>query len=192
LASENQTATTHELQQESLSARPARPSTPKKSGVLPLGVTFIIMFGFWLIFSGRFDLFHLALGLISCALVTFFSHDLLFPAGLKLNFLGRWIQFARYIPWLLYQILLANLHLLRLCFHPRMMELIDPHIIEFGSRLDSDVARTTFANSITLTPGTITVNVSLLGRFTIHCIDRPSGKPLPGEMERRVAGVFKE
>jgi len=192
LASENQTATTHELQQESLNVRPARPSTPKKSVALPLGVTFAIMFGFWLIFSGRFDRFHLTLGLISCALVAFFSHDLLFPAGLKLNFLGRWIQFARYIPWLLYQILLANLHLLRLCFHPRMMELIDPHIIEFGSRLDSNIARTTFANSITLTPGTITVNVSLLGRFTIHCIDRASGKPLPGEMERRVAGVFKE
>ena len=152
----------------------------------------MIMIGFWLIFSGKFDLFHLSLGVVSCLLVTFFSSDLLFPSGLKANFLSCWIRFAWYVPWLLYQILLANLHVLRLSFHPKMMELIDPHIIEFNSRLESDIARTTFANSITLTPGTITVNVSVMGRFTVHCIDVPSGEPLPGEMERRISRIFKE
>jgi len=150
------------------------------------------MMGFWLIFSGKFDLFHLSLGVVSCLLITVFSRDLLFPLGLKTDFLSCWLRFAWYIPWLLYQILLANLHVLRLSFHPRMMEKIDPHIIEINSHLESDISRTTFANSITLTPGTITVNVSAVGRFTVHCIDAPSGEPLPGEMERRIAGVFKE
>jgi len=73
-----------------------------------------------------------------------------------------------------------------------MMALINPHIIEFNSRLESDMARTTFANSITLTPGTITVNVSEVGRFTVHCINVASGEPLPGEMERKIARIFKE
>jgi multicomponent Na+:H+ antiporter subunit E len=73
-----------------------------------------------------------------------------------------------------------------------MMDLIDPHIIEFDSRLKSDYARTTFANSITLTPGTITVAVTVLGIFSVHCIDVESGKPLPGEMEDRIAKVFRE
>lgn len=155
-------------------------------------VTFLVMMGFWLIFSGRFDFFHLSLGVVSCILVAVFSHDLLFPSGFKINFLVIWIRFIRYIPWLLYQILLANLHLLRLCFHPRMMDLIDPHIIEFNSRLESDISRTTFANSITLTPGTITVNISVMGGFTVHCIDKQSGEPLPGAMERRIAGIFSE
>ena len=171
---------------------PAHSSSAKPSTSLSFIVTFVIMIGFWLIFSGKFDLFHLALGFISCLLITVLSTDLLFPSGLKTDFFASWIRFVWYVPWLLLQILQANLHLLRLCFHPRMMELIDPHIIEFNSRIDSDIARTTIANSITLTPGTITVNVSLLGRFTVHCIDQPSGEPLPGEMERRVAGVFKE
>ena len=62
-----------------------------------------------------------------------------------------------------------------LAFHPRMMELIDPHIIEFNSKLTSDISRTTFANSITLTPGTITVNVTALGKFSVHCIDTEPG-----------------
>ena len=79
-----------------------------------------------------------------------------------------------------------------LVFHPRMRELIDPQIIEFDSKLSSDVARTTFANSITLTPGTITVNVTAAGKFSVHCIDTESGKPLPGEMEAKIAKVFRE
>ncbi|MHC4526140.1 MAG: Na+/H+ antiporter subunit E [Planctomycetota bacterium] len=164
----------------------------KRTTILPFIITFVIMIGFWLIFSGKFDLFHLSLGVVSCLIVTFFSSDLLFPAGLKTDFLACWVRFALYVPWLLYQILLANLHVLRLSFHPRMMALIDPHIMEFNSHLESDIARTTFANSITLTPGTITVNVSAMGRFTVHCIDVSSGDPLPGEMERQIERIFKE
>ena len=171
-----------------------QPQTPsaKRTATLPFIVTFIIMIGFWLIFSGKFDVFHLSLGVISCLLVTFFSSDLLFPTGLKTDLLACWIRFVLYVPWLLYQILLANLYVLRLSFHPRMMSLIDPQIIEFNSHLDSDISRTTFANSITLTPGTITVNVSEMGRFTVHCIDGASGESLPGEMERQIARIFKE
>jgi len=73
-----------------------------------------------------------------------------------------------------------------------MMELIDPKIITFSSRLKNDISRTTFANSITLTPGTVTVNVSVLGKFRVHCIDEKSGRSLPGEMEKRIARVFNE
>ena len=171
--------------------RPTRKSTRRlTAGSFVL--SFIILFGFWLIFSGKFDLFHLILGCVSCLLVAAVSSDLLFPSGISKNFFGSSIRFAGYIPWLLYQVFLANLHVLYLAFHPRMQSLIDPKIIEFDSRLTSDIARTTFANSITLTPGTITVSVSVMGRFTVHCIDAPSAEPLPGEMERRIADVFKE
>ena len=102
------------------------------------------------------------------------------------------MRFVGYIPWLLYQILLANIHVFYLTFHPRMMELIDPQIIIFESRLKSDIARTTFANSVTLTPGTITVNVTTRGKFAVHCINEKSGQPLPGVMEAKIAKVFKE
>jgi multicomponent Na+:H+ antiporter subunit E len=154
--------------------------------------TFIIMAFFWVIFSGRFDLFHISLGIASCFIVAALSADLLYPSKVKPGLVMFWLRFAVYVPWLLYQILLANLYVLRLSFHPRMMMLIDPQIIEFNSHLDSDIARTTFANSITLTPGTITVNVSAMGRFTVHCIDGASGESLPGEMERQIARIFKE
>jgi multicomponent Na+:H+ antiporter subunit E len=154
---------------------------------------FFILFALWIAFSGRFDGFHLTLGLISCAIVSVSCRDFWFSSPAPgINTFLLWLRFMRYIPWLLYQILLANLHVLYLVFHPRMMERIDPHIIEFDSHLKSDYARTTFADSITLTPGTITVNVTELGRFFVHCIDSPSGEPLPGEMQNRIAKVFKE
>jgi multicomponent Na+:H+ antiporter subunit E len=155
-------------------------------------LTFLIMACFWVVFSGRFDLFHLTLGFASCLIVAGMSSDLLFPSGISKGLLGCSLRFAAYIPWLLYQVFLANLHVLYLAFHPRMMTLIDPQLIVFESKLTSDIARTTFANSITLTPGTITVSVSVMGRFTVHCIDAPSAEPLPGEMERRIKHVFKE
>jgi multicomponent Na+:H+ antiporter subunit E len=162
----------------------------KKMGTAPFLLTFLIMGFVWALFSGKFDPFHLGLGLGSCLIVAAFSGDLLFPAGIKPAFIIHWLRFAGYIPWLFYQILLANLHVLNLVFHPRMMALIDPKIIEFDSQLTSDISRTTFANSITLTPGTITVNVSVLGKYTVHCIDEISGRSLPGEMEARIAKIF--
>jgi len=97
-----------------------------------------------------------------------------------------------YIPWLLYQVLMANLYILYLVFHPRMMERIDPRIIRFQSRLKNELPLVIFANSITLTPGTITVYVSVDGAFQVHAIDRKSGEPLPGEMEARISRAFEE
>ena len=150
------------------------------------------MLAFWFVFSGRFDIFHIILGVVSCTIVALISSDLIFSSPVPRGLILLWMRFVGYIPWLFYQILQANLHVLYLVFHPRMMELIDPKIIEFDSRLKSDISRTTFANSITLTPGTVTVNVSVLGRFRVHCIDEKSGRSLPGEMEKRIAKVFNE
>ena len=156
----------------------------------PYVVTFFIMFGVWVILSGKFDPFHLSLGVISCAIVAYLSADLLRPSmrGL-LILLVRWVP---YLLWLMKEIFKANLHVTYLVFHPRMMDLIDPRIVKFQSKLEGDLALVSFANSITLTPGTITVNVSPDGDFKVHAIDKASGEPLPGEMEARVAKAFGE
>lgn len=143
-------------------------------------------------FSGRFDGFHLTMGLIASAFVAAISGDLMFTSPNPKGIFGLWLRLARYIPWLVYRIFLANLHVMVLVFHPKMMDRINPQIIEFDSRLKGDYARMLLANSITLTPGTITVEVTALGRFAVHCIDDPSGKSLPGKMEEKIAAVFRE
>jgi len=169
---------------------------PERPGLFSAAclLTFLILFGFWIVFSARFDAFHLTLGILSSALVAASCRDFLFadrsPSAAGL--LRLWLGLIGYLPWILGQIFMANLHILYLVFHPRMNELIDPHIIEFDSRLKSAYSRTSFANSITLTPGTITVDVTVLGRFSVHCIDTHSGESLPGKMENKLATVFEE
>jgi multicomponent Na+:H+ antiporter subunit E len=155
-------------------------------------LTFIVMFVVWILLSGRFDVFHLTLGILSSLGVAFFSCDLLFPSPDLKRLVAVWPRFVMYIPWLLYQIFIANLQVLYLTFHPRMIDLIDPKIIEFRSRLKSDLARVTFANSITLTPGTITVFVSIYGDYQVHVIGQQFAEALPGEMENLVAKTFGE
>ncbi|MDQ7782525.1 MAG: Na+/H+ antiporter subunit E [Desulfomonilaceae bacterium] len=163
----------------------------KKSGSAYIA-TFIIMMGVWCVLSGQFDLFHLGLGVLASALVSYYSADLLFDGPMTGKTFRTTFGFLAYVPWLLYQILLSALHVLYLCFHPRMPELIDPQIYRFRTRLKSDLAQVTFANSITLTPGTITIYVNFHRDFNVHAIDPFSGEDLPGEMERRIARAFGE
>lgn len=176
---------------DSPSKRPTTVLGPKRLNYAFV-LSFMILLALWVIFSGRFDGFHLTLGMVSSALVAAFSGDLMFSSSHPNRIFRLWLRLAGYIPWLLYQIFLANLHVMALVFHPRMMDRIDPKIITFDSRLKGDYARMLFANSITLTPGTICVNVSVLGRFSVHCIDDVSGRSLPGKMEEKIANVFKE
>lgn len=150
------------------------------------------MFAMWVIFSGKFDLFHLSLGIISCLIVAYLSSDLLITTTTLRIIPSLWGRFLLYYPWLLWQILLANIHVLKLVFHPNMKEKINPQLIHFKSRLKNDMALVTFANSITLTPGTITVSLSVYGDFSVHAIDDASAEPLPGDMENKVAKIFGE
>ena len=179
-------------QRKSRGTRGLRKTPPKRFAAASFTLTFLIMALFWVLFSGRFDPFHVSLGIASCMIVAALNYNFLFASGARLKLFVHWIRFIGYIPWLFYQIFLANLHVLYLVFHPKMLELIDPHIIQFDSIVEKDVPRTTFANSITLTPGTITVHVSVMGKFSVHCIDEKSGEALPGAMEARIDKVFKQ
>jgi len=155
-------------------------------------VTFLILFVNWLIWSGMFDSFHMSLGVISCSVVTFMSHDLFFGSG-KFHFrhITEFIRFLLYIPWLLYQIILANIHVAYLVLHPKMP--IEPSILTFETILKKDISLVTFANSITLTPGTITMDIQDGKYFVIHCISRKVADDLlSGEMERKISRIFGE
>jgi len=154
-------------------------------------LTFILMFASWLVLSGKFDPLLLGLGAISSFLVAYYFYDLLFPS-MNPAYLGTSFRFIIYTPWLILEIIKANFHLLYLVFHPGMKDKIDPHIVTFKTNLKSDIAITTLANSITLTPGTITVTASSDGVFRVHAIDRESAEALPGKMLEKVAKVFGE
>lgn len=139
--------------------------------------------------SGKFDLFHLTLGVLSSALVSFLSADLLMFKEGK-NRLVTGVRFLMYLPWLLYQIVLSTMHVTFLALHPRMKDQIDPTIVTFKTKLKTNIAKVALANSITLTPGTITVRIEDQV-FYVHAISRKAAAGLPGEMEDRLARVFE-
>lgn len=167
-------------------------STRRRTGFVSFSLTFVLMLLLWLVFSGKSEPLLLGFGVVASLIVSGFSHRFLFPDPDFRFYFQTACKFSCYIPWLLVQIFLANIHLLRLVFHPRIREKIDPHLVDFPTRLRSDMAIATMANSITLTPGTITVTADQYGEFRVHAIDRQSSKSLPGEMEKKVARVFGE
>ncbi len=172
-------------------SRPAGKSRGRHPAALIL--TFIVMMALWMLLSGRFDAFHLGMGVISAAGVAWFSSGLLFDPPPRRDIFGSWLRFLAYIPWLLYQILKANLDVLKIVLHPRMHRLIDPHIVKFKSDLSGDLALVTLANSITLTPGTITVFVTIDGDYSVHALTRQAGDVSAlKDMERKVAQAFNQ
>jgi len=153
-------------------------------------ITFLILFGFWILLSARFDYFHLTLGIICSILVAYLSHDLLFFNVRLGDFRIRARRFLQSAPWFLGQIFSANLHVAYLSLSPKMP--IDPQIIRFKTKLESDISWVALANSITLTPGTITVDIRE-GEFFVHALDKKVAYDLStGEMEDKIAHVLME
>ena len=155
-------------------------------------LTFTLLLSIWLVFSGTFDAFHIGLGLLAAGFVTAISGDLLFTETKTSgkDRLRELLRFPSYAFWLLWQIILANLHVLKLALAPSGPDEIKPRIVRFKTNLSSPFARFVFAQSITLTPGTVTVAIEG-DEFVIHAISRASAEGLAGPMERRIAYVFQ-
>jgi len=156
-------------------------------------VIFFLLLANWIVFSGKFDAFHLGLGLISSAFVTWISQDFLFHDRKK-NWDDRMREagaFLQYIPWLTIEIVKANLHVLKLAMTRQGYEEIAPRIVTIKTKLKTDFAKFVFANSITLTPGTITMLIRG-DVFHIHTMSQfLEDDLLEGAIERKVAEVFE-
>lgn len=150
---------------------------------------FVTLFAFWLVFSGHFDALHISLGLICSAAVATLSYDLLLPEPLSSNARIIAWRFLLYIPWLMWEVVVANFHVLYLVLQPNHVR---PQIVRFKTGLKSDLAKVTLANSITLTPGTITMDMDG-DEFYVHAVsDKAALSLIEGDMEQRVGHVFLE
>lgn len=137
-------------------------------------------------FSGGLDYFT---GAISAAVVALSLSRVALQqepaAGRAVTRLGRTVVF---VPVLLWEVLKANLVIAYLILHPRLP--IDPSIDTLETETTEGLERMVLANSITLTPGTVTVDVSG-SEFTIHALTTGSREGLEqGRLQRLVAWVF--
>ena len=96
-----------------------------------------------------------------------------------------------YSFWLLKEIVIANIHVFYLAMIPGGMKHMDPEMVKIKVGLKSDAARYVLANSITLTPGTVSVKMEA-DELLVHSISRTTTEGLEGDMEKRIAKVFGE
>jgi multicomponent Na+:H+ antiporter subunit E len=143
-----------------------------------------LYFSFWLVLSGHYDAFYLTVGALVSVAVAVTTRDLeLVSSALRVA-----PRFLAYLPWLLGEIWKANLDVVRVVLSPSLP--IDPVVVRITTPLHGDLAVTTLGNSITLTPGTITLDVE--GRdLVVHALTRGGAAGVEsGSMDARIARVF--
>ncbi|MGR3317426.1 MAG: Na+/H+ antiporter subunit E [Candidatus Anammoxibacter sp.] len=153
-------------------------------------LTAIIMFVFWILLSGEFTLILLLSGGIFSLMVAYMCHGF-FIGDVNLKLEGkRILRFFKYLPWLLWQIVISNVDVAYRTLNPRMT--INPSLVTFKNDLDTKMGIVTLANSITLTPGTVTIKAGK-DEFIVHAIDDKFAEAiLEGEMQRRVKKIEGE
>lgn len=148
---------------------------------------FVTLLAFWLLLSGIFTPFLIGAG-VGCAMaVTLFCRrmDLVDHEGHP-NHLA-WPAAVTYWPWLFKEIAKSAWDVTRRVLHPALP--ISPTLIEFRPSQQTDLGLVIHANSITLTPGTIAIEVEP-GRFLVHALTQAGADGLAGsEMDRRCTAL---
>ena len=151
--------------------------------MLRLLILFSLTIVLWIALSGHFDPFLLSLGLLSAATVTLVSHRMgvIDAEGQPLELMPGLL---RYAPWLAKEIVRACIDVAWRIVQPSLP--IQPTIIRVPANQRTVTGRVSFANSITLTPGTISLDV-LEKQIEVHALTAESAADLEsGEMGKRV------
>jgi multicomponent Na+:H+ antiporter subunit E len=141
------------------------------------------LFGFWLLLSGMFTPFLLAAGL-GCAIGVASLARRMEVADREGHPIHLAAAAITYWPWLLKEIAVSGWQVTKIILSPGLP--VSPALVRFRPSQQSTVGLVTHANSITLTPGTITVEAGH-DEFLVHALTREGGDALAGsEMDRRV------
>jgi multicomponent Na+:H+ antiporter subunit E len=142
---------------------------------------------FYLTLSGQFhNRFLMIAGGVCCLGVTLISRHMrtVDDEGMPVRF---WLKTALYVPWLMWQVFLANIDVAKRVWAPGLP--IAPKMIKIPHSLKSGYGIATYANSITLTPGTVTVEAGD-GEFLVHALTDEAAADLEGgEMHKRCKNI---
>jgi len=146
----------------------------------------LALFGLWLLLSGLFTPLLLGLGVASVILIVWVAHhmDVIDHEGHPIHLTKRAFL---YWPWLIGKIVKSNFQVARAIVTRDMP--IKPSILKVRSTQKTELGQVVYANSITLTPGTVTIEVSK-DIVTVHALTQDSAADLnTGEMDRRVTNM---
>ncbi len=157
----------------------------------------------WLLLSGIYDFTHIAMGVLSSTIVVllhlrlrkyYFHEEEVKEARAKAKHLDpvqlRFGRLVYYVFWLMWQIVIASLQVAAAVLNPKMP--IDPALIRFKTKLPNTSAKVILGNSITLTPGTITIEIKD-DVFLVHSLmDASFGGILDGSLPGEVAKLYEK
>ena len=144
-------------------------------------ILFFILFSLWLLMSGHYNVLIVSLGIISCAFCVYVAKrgKLIDDEGLPIFFIPRLLN---YLIWLFKEILKSNLSTAKVIINGQ----VEPETFTVKTSQVTDVAKVTYANSITLTPGTVTTKIQK-GVFEVHALNSDFGKDVrTNEMDKKV------
>ena len=144
-------------------------------------ILFFILFSLWLLMSGHYSILIVSLGIISCAFCVYVAKrgKLIDDEGLPIFFMPRILN---YLIWLFKEILKSNLSTAKVIINGK----VEPETFTVKASQVTDVAKVTYANSITLTPGTVTTKIQK-GVFEVHALDSDFGNDVrTNEMDKKV------
>lgn len=145
-----------------------------------------LLFILWIFLSGRTDPWLVILGIIASIGIAWLHRAEEGDGTLAIPV----FRFMMYLPWLFYRILISNLHTAFVILHPKLP--IDPVMIRYQTRLRNPAAVTLLANSITLTPGTVTTETAP-GELMVHALDaESSGDLVSKRLEEKIEWIFKK
>ena len=144
-------------------------------------ILFVILVCLWLLMSGHYTFLIISLGILSCAFCVYLANraKLIDDEGLPLFFLPRLLS---YLVWLFKEILISNLNTAKAIISNN----IKPETFTVKASQITDVAKVTYANSITLTPGTVTTKINN-NTFEVHALNSDFGNDVrSNEMDKKV------
>jgi multicomponent Na+:H+ antiporter subunit E len=151
-----------------------------------MALTAVLLAAAWVLWSGFFTPLLLALGAFSCLLVVYLAHRMhLFDTdvfAIKLS-----LRLFRFWAWLAGEVIRSSLQVSRLVLSPKLP--ISPTVVEFSTSCAHPVDRAILGNAITLTPGTLTLNIEGADVLVHSLTEQGARDILAGEMDRRVAAL---
>ena len=149
---------------------------------------FFLLFGFWIMLNGRWTTEIAIIGVVICALLYAFLVAFMdYSPRKEWAVTKRFGKIVGYGVYLVGEVFKSAFAVIRLIWSPKMET--EPRLSSFRTRLRTDAGKVVLANSITLTPGTITVDVRK-DKFLIHCLDQEFDVGQEGfDMEERVMKV---
>lgn len=148
-----------------------------------------ILFLYWFLLSGHTGVLLLTLGLASVILVVWLVRRMDRNDNTPFRMLFK-IEFFSYLGWLIWQVILTNIDVARRIWDPSLP--IKPACRKIKVSINDPLIKTIYANSITLTPGTVTTEVGD-DYFMVHALNAESLDELEeGEMEARLSRLEKK